>query len=124
MARHGNTLPSTKGRQKRDYRPWTDYELKVVLDNPLETAESLGDRLGRTPAAVAHVRSRHGRMNVRRGICWCCDARPVWEESREALRMGLCKGCYFDELECREKEEQRDNAYRQRKFKSKRKKNK
>ena len=37
----------------------------------------------------------------------------MWEESWRARRMGLCKGCYLDEMEHRDRESRRANALRQ-----------
>lgn len=112
----GKHSPHTKRTQRRV----TEAEVAYIQAHPLDTAQSLGDWLGRSASSVAHIRERYGRSAPRRGVCWSCDSRPVWEESPEALRMGLCKGCYLDEMEAREREAVRDNAYRQRKFKRRR----
>ena len=113
MGISGGNPPTTKRTQKRV----TEAEVRYVQSHPEMTAAEIGDWLGRTARSVEHIRERFGRAAPRRGICWACDARPVWEDSPEALKMGLCKGCYLDEMERREKEDVRDNAYRQRKFK-------
>lgn len=115
MGKNGKDSPNTKRTRRR----LTEFEVGYVLDHPFDTAESIAAWLGRSASSVAHIRERYGRSRARRGICWKCDARPVWESSPEALKMGLCKGCYLDEMERREQEDVRDNAYRQRKHKAK-----
>ena len=113
LGRTGGNPPPTKRTQKRV----TEHDVLYVQSHPEMTAEEIGAWLGRTARSVEHIRSRFGRHTPRRGICWACDSRPVWEDSPDALKMGLCKGCYLDEMERREAEEPRDNAFRQRKFK-------
>ena len=110
----GKISPCTKGTQKR--RRVTEAEVAYIQAHPLDTAQSLGDWLGRSASSVAHIRERYGRAAERRGVCWRCDDRPVWEESREAARMGLCKGCYLKEQAMRDDEERLSNAVRQKRF--------
>lgn len=115
MVKDGKVSPNTRPSKRRRITP---AEVAYVQAHPLDTAESLGAWLGRSASSVAHIRERFGRAAERRGVCWRCDARPVWEESREAARMGLCKGCYLDEMARREDEEQASNALRQKRFRN------
>ena len=115
MGCDGKDSPNTKPPKRRRVTP---AEVAYVQAHPLDTAESLGAWLGRSASSVAHIRERYGRAAERRGVCWCCDARPVWEESRDAARMGLCKGCYLDEMARREDEERESNALRQKRFRN------
>lgn len=95
------------------YRLWEPGELDEVLAHPEMTAAELASRLpGRTAKAVRRIRERHGRGSGP-AVCRLCD-RPVWAESARARRMGLCKGCYLDEMERREAEERRAGALRKR----------
>lgn len=84
--------------------------------HPEMTAAELSAMLpGRTAKAVRRIRERHGRRVAgATPTCRACDARPVWEESPRARRMGLCKGCYLDEMERRSAEDARANALRKR----------
>ena len=114
MVKHGESSPNMKTTRNR--RRVTDAEVAYIQAHPLDTAESLGAWLGRTASSLAHIRERFGRAAERRGVCWRCDGRPVWEESREALRMGLCKGCYLEEQAMRAEEDALSNAVRQKRF--------
>ncbi len=118
MGNDGEKSPNTKTPRGR--RRITPAEVAYVQAHPLDTAASLGAWLGRSASSVAHIRERFGRADERRGVCWRCDARPVWEESRDAARMGLCKGCYLDEMARREDEERESNTLRQKRFRNRR----
>lgn len=73
---------------------------------------------GRTPKSIRNRRSRIGRWSAAATpLCRRCDERPVWAESPRARKMGLCKGCYLDEMEHRSREDKRANALRQSLFK-------
>ena len=87
-----------------------------MLAHPEMTAAELAAMLpGRTAKAVRRIRERHGRRAAGSTPAGrCCDARPVWEESPRARRMGLCKGCYLDEMERRSAEDARAGALRKR----------
>lgn len=84
--------------------------------HPEMTAAELASILPwRTAKAVRRIRERHGRRRAGTAPpCRACDSRPVWEESPRARRMGLCKGCYLDEMERRAAEDARANALRKR----------
>lgn len=84
--------------------------------HPEMTAAELSAMLpGRTAKAVRRIRERHGRRRAGTAPpCQACDSRPVWEESPRARRMGLCKGCYLDEMERRSAEDARAGALRKR----------
>ena len=118
-SRDGANAPSTESTQKSSrplYRLWTPGELERVAAHPEMTAAELSAMLpGRTAKAVRRIRERHGRRVAgSTPTCRACDARPVWEESPRARRMGLCKGCYLDEMERRAAEDARANALRKR----------
>lgn len=87
----------------------------MLLGHPDMTAEELSRILPRrSPKAIRRMRSRKGRWSKSRTpLCARCDDRPVWTESPRARKMGLCKGCYLDEMEHRDREERRNNALRQ-----------
>lgn len=114
-------LASTESTQlsrgaRRGYARWTEEEDRLLLEHPGWTAAELSEAMGgrHSPRAVECRRSRVGRWSA--GVtptCRRCDERPVWSESPRARRMGLCKGCYLDEMEHREREAARSNALRQ-----------
>lgn len=101
---------------RRGYARWTEDEDRLLLSHPQWTAAELSEAMGgrHSPRAVECHRSRVGRWSASVApLCRRCDERPVWEASPRARRMGLCKGCYLDEMEHREREAARSNALRQ-----------
>lgn len=116
----GTPVPSTKRAHGPSSRPrWSAQELQILRAHPDMTSGQLARLLpGRTPAAVRHMRMRAGRWGQPLGgLCICCDARPVWEESARAQAMRLCKGCYIEEMGRRLDEQPAANALRQKVFK-------
>lgn len=85
--------------------------------HPEETAAQIAHRLGVTPSAVRHARQRYGRYPRR--VCSMCGERPVWDESRQAKRLSLCKGCFLAEAARREREDAEAARLRQRKSRRK-----
>ena len=86
-----------------------------MLAHPEMTAAELSAMLpGRTAKAVRRIRERHGRHRdaPRAPLCAVCGARPVYVESRSAGRLGLCQGCYADEVRRRAEDRKRLNAAR------------
>lgn len=78
------------------------------------TAAELGELLGVSAWAVRHARARFGRYDSGAdGLCRRCEDRPVWGESPRARKMGLCKGCYLEEMRKRLAEEREGAAVRQ-----------
>lgn len=116
----GANAPYTKPTRLFPRARWTEDEDAILLGHPEMSATELSDSLlpGRSPKAIRRRRERIGRWGSETApVCRKCDARPVWEESARARRMGLCKGCYLDEMEHREREDRRANALRQSLFK-------
>ena len=109
MANGSDLLPSTKSPKRR----FSDEELAYIQAHPLDTAAEIAEALGRSKCSVDHARSRYGRADRARMVCWKCEERPVWRESRQASEAGMCKGCWLDEVERRLAEEPRANAVRQ-----------
>ena len=106
----------TSGGSRRGYARWTEEEDRLLLSHPEWTAEEASEAMGgrHSARAVECRRSRVGRWSADvTPTCRRCDERPVWEESWRARRMGLCKGCYLDEMEHRDREARRANALRQ-----------
>lgn len=125
----GAFAPSTEttqvfppGVRKAPWEPWTDGERAVLRAHPEMSAVELHALLPRrSPKAIRRMREREGRWSAAAApTCRLCDRRPVWEESPRARRMGLCKGCYLDEMEHRGREDARANALRQSLFKERR----
>ena len=87
---------------RKGYRPWTPEMVRTMQAHPDMTAAELAGLLGATPSAVRHARQRYGRFSTGADLmCASCGERPVWDGSRSAKRMRLCKGCYLDEMERR-----------------------
>lgn len=92
------------------------------------TAEELHEIVPRHSAkAIRHQRERMGRYHPEAiPLCQRCGEHPVWQEAEDARRWGLCKKCTLDERDWREKHGaslgRKDNAIRQAKFKSNRRK--
>lgn len=92
--------------------------------HPEMTAAELSELLpGRTPKAVSRIRERYGRYR-RDGVvplCQKCGEHPVWSESADGRRWGLCKACTLDERDYLARRggpmARRDNAQRQARFK-------
>lgn len=70
--------------------------------------------LGTTARSVEYARRTYGRFSKStERLCVVCDERPVFIESPKARRLGLCKGCYLDELARRASEERESARLRQ-----------
>ena len=64
--------------------------------------------------AIRVQRERVGRWNKSKvPLCCMCEQRPVWHESAQARKYGLCKGCYLDEERMRLQDEAKAAAVRQ-----------
>lgn len=118
MGQDGAFAPSTKSTQKSSraiYRLWTAEELSQVASHPEMTSAELAAMIpGRTAKAIARIRERFGRgdRHSSPGCCVVCGIRPVFVESAQAARWGLCAGCYADELARRADERKKLNAAR------------
>lgn len=89
--------------------------------HPDMTAAEMASILGVTPSAVRHARQRYGRYTTgSEKICVACDERPVWDGSRAAKRMGLCKACFLEEMDRRDAERRDADRVRQRAHRSRR----
>lgn len=74
--------------------------------HPDMTAEELAGELGTTTRSVEYARRKYGRFYTgSEKLCVACDERPVYIESPQARRLGLCKGCWQEELRRRLDEE-------------------
>lgn len=108
--------------------PWTSHEDDLIWSHPDWTARELGDVLPRhSVSAILSHRSRIGRWRPDAvPLCQRCGEHPVWVESADGERWGLCRRCTLDEREWRLRHkaelDQRDNALRQAKFKRQRRK--
>lgn len=102
---------------------WTWKELEVLWEHPDWTAKELHELLPTHSAqAIEKQRSRAGRWNkAKTPLCGKCEQRPVWLESTQARRYGLCKGCYIDEERMRQEDELKHMALRQQKMRLRRK---
>jgi len=105
-------------------RPWTWAELQTMWEHPDWTAKELEELLpGRTVRAIRSQRERYGRYNAgMKPKCCICEARPVWQDSPQAKKYGLCKGCYLEERELQLKEEAYSARLRQQQRRLNRKK--
>lgn len=96
---------------------WTPERIRTLHACGNRSAKEAAKRLGCSVNAVYHARQRYGRFAPEpSGLCVVCDSRPVWAESKGALRMRCCKGCYLREQERRLEEEQLELRVRQRAF--------
>lgn len=86
---------------------WTDEDIAVMQGHADWSAEEIAAELGTTTGSVEYARKRYGRFPPRdaSGLCVVCDSRPVYAESPEAKRLGLCKGCWQEEQRKRLEEE-------------------
>lgn len=100
--------------------PWLKGEEFVIWDHPDWTARELHELIPRhTVKAIKDHRTKIGRYNPSRvGVCVVCGERPIFAESAEAFRYGLCKACYLRERERREQEEAWSGRIRQRAHKN------
>ncbi len=78
-----------------------------MWDHPDWTARELHELIPRhSVAGIKAHRTKIGRYNPSRvGVCVVCGERPIFAESAEAFRYGLCKACYLRERERRNQEE-------------------
>lgn len=123
MVKDGSFAPTIKETQtcKNSYIRWSDAELALVRQHPELTSKELSEFLPqRTAKAIRHIRERLGRYAEHTPLCQVCGTRVVWTDSAKARRMGLCKGCFLDEMELREREAARANALRQQRLKNRR----
>lgn len=113
--RHGTNVPNTESTHAGPLRSrWTRERVAELKRHPDMTSAELAEAMGSTAAAIRHARSRFGRWpSGTDGLCVVCDARPVFSESREARRWGLCKACYLAERERRAAEEAESARVRQ-----------
>ena len=100
------------------YTPWTPADEDVIRRHPEMTAKALARLLGRSYESVRRKRTALGGRNAGMRLCCVCGMRPVWQESKAASKMGLCRGCYNDEAEARALEEADCNRRRQAVFKA------
>lgn len=108
-------MPHSQNEHKFFY--WTKRELTIIAEHPEMTAKELHESLlpARSIKAIRRQRERQGRFSgAPVPWCRCCDERPVWVESKRARELGLCKGCYLDEMDRRDEEAPRANARRKR----------
>ena len=72
------------------------------------------EALGRSRDAVRKRRQRLGRYTTgAEKACSVCGERPVFAESAQARRWGLCKACYLRERQRRIDEERTSASVRQ-----------
>ena len=102
---------------------WTEGEIAEVLAHPELTAAELAARLPKhTEKAVRRMRERLGRYSGSNPpVCSICHERPVWAESANARRYGLCKGCYLDEERMRLEDSAKSAAVRKLRSRTRRK---
>ena len=98
----------------RKTHKWTEKDVALIQSHPDWTAAELAALLGVTTRSVDYARRRFGRFpsNAVR-LCVACDQRPVYVESREAKRLGLCKGCWLKEQRRRLEEDAESTRLRQ-----------
>ena len=99
---------------RHGYHRWSEEEREYVLARPDWSSFELARELpGRTPRAIQQLRYRYGRYGGdKTRLCSVCMSRVVWADSPKALRMGLCEGCYLDEMRQRMKERKEAQALR------------
>ena len=94
---------------------WKLSDLRFLWDHPDWTSAEIGEAIGRSAQSVRLQRHRSGRYRSDHvPMCSMCEERPIWTESAKAMRYGLCKGCFLDEMEMRHEDDRRYAAYRQR----------
>ena len=114
-----------KGRSS--YVLWTDEMIGRMQAHPERTAAEIAAQLGVTPSSVRHARQRYGRFAPKWKVPLCqrCGEHPVWSESRDGKRWGLCRQCTLDERAYIARNGGRmariDNAQRQARWKSRHK---
>ena len=96
-------------------RTWTPDRVSFMQGHPDWTAALIAQEMGTTVGAVEYARKRYGRFAPAdaSGLCVVCDERPVFEASREAERLRLCKGCWLKERQQRIDEERESARLRQ-----------
>lgn len=105
---------------------WTAHEDDLIWSHPDWTARELHSILPRhSVSAILTHRSRIGRWRPSATpLCQRCGEHPVWAESADGVRWGLCRQCTLDERDWRVRHrgelDRRDNAIRQAKFKRQR----
>lgn len=101
---------------------WTWSEIETLWKYPDWTAKELAEILPHSEKAIRNKRSEVGRYSKHMQICCKCDERPVWQESPQAKRYQLCKGCFLDEERMRLEDDAKAVALRQRRRALKRRK--
>ena len=95
----------------------------MIWSHPDWTAGELHAALPRHSADAIRVRrNRIGRYRPDAvPLCQRCGEHPVWAESKDGARWGLCRACALAEREWRVRHrgelDRRDNAIRQARFK-------
>ena len=86
-----------------------------MWEHPDWSASELAEVLPHSAQAIRKQRQRVGRYHKQSvPLCCMCEQRPVWDESKQAKKYGLCKSCYLDEERMRLEDEARAVALRQR----------
>ena len=117
--RQDATIVASPKRHK--YVQWKPDEIGFMRGHPEMTTAALADALGRSESSVKSARHRFGRFDTGADrLCCCCGERVVYEESPQARRWRLCKGCYLREERMRQEEDKEANRLRQRKFRNRR----
>lgn len=115
------------GTPRRGYVLWTEDMVRRMQAAPERTAEEIAAMLGVSASSVRHARQRYGRFAPKWKVPLCqrCGAHPVWSESRDGKRWGLCRQCTLDERAYIARNGGRmariDNAQRQARWKSRHK---
>ena len=111
---------ASKSHKSHSYYRWNAKDIRYLQSHAYMTARELANHFGCTVNSVNWARKHYGRYDApsARYMCVACEERVVWEESKSARRLRLCKGCYLKEQEMRSREELRANAARQRTYKA------
>lgn len=117
VSKRHTTENAQGGRRPR--RPCTKEEIERVQGMAGATSLEVEAATGIDARRVRYIRWKYGRgWDQSRGLCVCCDERPVWRESARARAMGLCKGCYLREMLRRDDEARMAAKVRQRQKRS------
>ena len=123
-ATRGDLLAAVTGSgsngPSRNLHNWSAEDVATLHAHPDWTAAELAEALGVTEASVKYARRTYGRWSSNAsGLCVSCDQRPVYVESKEARRLGLCKGCWLEEQRKRLEEDAESTRLRQAKHRKK-----